>query len=281
MMVASETQAEALIAASAVSAVSAGSAVLSVRHLAKSFGGLKAINDVSFDVAPHQVTAMIGPNGAGKTTVFNLITNILSRDQGQVLFLGRDLAKMSAVKIAEMGLIRTFQSARVFPGMTAIENVMVGSHRLASHGRASEMLWLPSARSEERDTLRRAEELLELVGLAPFKDTHATELPMGAQKLLEVIRALMAQPKLLCLDEPAAGLNDTETQELANLLRAIRTLGIPVLIVEHNMSLVMNVADQVVVIDSGAIIAKGNPLAIQSNKRVIEAYLGREDHAAS
>jgi branched-chain amino acid transport system ATP-binding protein len=254
--------------------------VLSVRHLTKSFGGLRATNDVTFEAAPHQVTALIGPNGAGKTTVFNLITNILSKDAGKVLFLGRDLAGMSAVKIANMGLVRTFQSARVFPGMTAIENVMVGAHRLAPHSGASEMLWLPRARNEEHRMLRRAEEMLELVGLAPFKDTHATELPMGAQKLLEVVRALMAQPKLLCLDEPAAGLNDTETQELANLLRAIRTLGIPVLIVEHNMSLVMNVADHVVVIDSGAIIAEGTPAAIQKNGRVIEAYLGRENHAA-
>jgi branched-chain amino acid transport system ATP-binding protein len=255
--------------------------VLSVRHLAKSFGGLKAINDVSFDVAPHQVTALIGPNGAGKTTVFNLITNILSKDAGKVLFLGRDLAATSAVKIADMGLIRTFQSARVFPGMTAIENVMVGAHRLASHAGASEMFWLKGARNEERHIFRRAEEMLELVGLAAFRDTHAIELPMGAQKLLEVVRALMAQPKLLCLDEPAAGLNDTETQELANLLRAIRTLGIPVLIVEHNMSLVMNVADHVVVIDSGSIIASGTPAVIQTNSRVIEAYLGRQHDAAS
>ena len=179
-----------------------GDAVLSVRHLSKSFGGLRAISDVTFDAAPNQVTAMIGPNGAGKTTVFNLITNILSKDAGQVLFLGRDLGGMSAVKIAEMGLIRTFQSARVFPGMTAIENVMVGGHRLASRSGASEMLWLKASRNEERRVLGRAEAMLELVGLAPFKYTHATELPMGAQKLLEVIRALMAQPKLLCLDEP-------------------------------------------------------------------------------
>ena len=256
-------------------------AVLSVRHLTKVFGGLKAVNDVSFDAAPNQVTAMIGPNGAGKTTVFNLITNILSKDAGQVRFLGRDLARMPAVKIAGLGLIRTFQSARAFPGMTAIENVMVGGHRLSPRSGASQTLWLRGARHEERRILNRAEEMLELVGLAPFRNTHATELPMGAQKLLEVVRALMAQPKLLCLDEPAAGLNDTETQELANLLRAVRTLGVPVLLVEHNMSLVMNVADSVVVIDSGAIIATGTPTEIQNDSRVIEAYLGREGHAAS
>ncbi len=254
-------------------------AVLRVSGLVKSFGGLKAINDVSFEAEAHQVTAMIGPNGAGKTTVFNLITNIMPKDAGKVMFLGRDLSGMSAVKIAELGLIRTFQSARVFPGMTAIENVMVGGHRLATHSGPSQTLWLRGAQSEEHRIRRRAEEMLELVGLSPFAQTHATELPMGAQKLLEVVRALMAQPKLLCLDEPAAGLNDTETQELANLLRAIRKLGVPVLIVEHNMSLVMNVADRIVVIDSGAIIADGTPAEIRSNSRVIEAYLGREGHA--
>jgi len=256
------------------------STILSVRGLAKSFGGLKAINDVSFDAALNQITAVIGPNGAGKTTVFNLITNIMSRDAGKVIFGGRDLAGLSAVKIAGLGLIRTFQSARVFPGMTAIENVMVGGHRLGRHSFSSQALWLGGARDEERALRRRAGEMLELVGLSAFAETHATELPMGAQKLLEVVRALMAQPKLLCLDEPAAGLNDTETQELANLLRAIRSLGIPVLVVEHNMSLVMNVADRIVVIDSGAIIATGTPAEIQTNSRVIEAYLGREHHAA-
>ena len=257
------------------------STILSVRGLAKSFGGLKAINDVSFDVRPGEVTALIGPNGAGKTTVFNLVTNILSRDAGRVVFAGRDLAGLASVKIANLGLVRTFQSARVFPGMTAIENVMVGAHRLGRHSLAGQALWLSRARDEECRIRRRAGELLELVGLSNFADKHATELPMGGQKLLEVVRALMAQPKLLCLDEPAAGLNDTETQELANLLRAIRELGIPVLVVEHNMSLVMSVADSVVVIDSGAIIATGTPTEVQNNSRVIEAYLGREEHGAA
>jgi branched-chain amino acid transport system ATP-binding protein len=262
------------------------SAILSVRGLVKSFGGLKAINDVSFDASAQEVTALIGPNGAGKTTVFNLVTNIMPRDAGRVTFAGRDLQNLSPVKIASLGLIRTFQSARVFPGMTGIENVMVGGHRLGRHSLPSQSLWLAGARDEERTLRRRAEEMLELVGLSSFAETHATELPMGAQKLLEVVRALMAQPKLLCLDEPAAGLNDTETQELANLLRAIRKLGIPVVIVEHNMSLVMNVADRIVVLDSGAIIATGTPAEVQGNSRVIEAYLGKEgqggeSHAAS
>ena len=253
----------------------AGGAILEVRGLVKSFGGLKAINDVSFEAAPGQVTALIGPNGAGKTTVFNLITNILSSDAGRVVLAGRDLAGLSPIRIASLGLIRTFQSARVFPGMTAIENVMVGGHRLGRHSLPGQALWLSTARNEERKLRRRAGELLELVGLAAFAETHASELPMGAQKLLDVVRALMAQPKLLCLDEPAAGLNDTETRELANLLRAIRSLGIPVLVVEHNMSLVMNVADRIVVLDSGAIIATGTPSEVQGNSRVIEAYLGR------
>ncbi|HLJ01678.1 MAG TPA: ABC transporter ATP-binding protein [Bradyrhizobium sp.] len=255
-------------------------AILSVRGLVKSFGGLKAINDVSFEAQAQQVTALIGPNGAGKTTVFNLITNILPKDAGKVMFLGRDLSGLSAVKIAELGLIRTFQSARVFPGMTAIENVMVGGHRLAAHSLPSQSFWLRGARDEERHLRRRAEEMLELVGLLSFAQSHASELPMGAQKLLEVVRALMARPKLLCLDEPAAGLNDTETRELANLLRAIRSLGIPVLIVEHNMALVMGVADRIVVIDSGNLIAAGTPGEIQNNNRVIEAYLGRDDAAS-
>jgi branched-chain amino acid transport system ATP-binding protein len=248
--------------------------ILEARGLNRSFGGLRATNDVSFEVAPGSITALIGPNGAGKTTVFNLVTNLFAADSGEVRFDGRRIDALSPARIAELGLIRTFQTARVFPGMTVLENVLVGRHRKIRHGLIQQALWLPSSRREERELAQRGEALLDLVLLTRFRDAHATELPMGAQKLLEVLRALMAQPRLLLLDEPAAGLNDTETAELAELLLAIRESGITVLVVEHNMSLVMGVADRIVVLEAGAVIATGTPVEIQRNERVIKAYLG-------
>ena len=160
--------------------------------------------------------------------------------------------------------------------MTVLENVLTGRHRMVKHGLVKQALWLPASRREERDLVARAEGLLDLVLLSRYRDVHATELPMGAQKLLEVLRALMAQPTLLLLDEPAAGLNDTETAELAALLMAIRASGITILVVEHNMSLVMGVADHIVVLEAGAVIATGTPAEVQRNQRVIKAYLGEE-----
>jgi len=250
--------------------------LLEVKGLNKHFGGLHATCDVSFQVPEGRLTAMIGPNGAGKTTVFNLVTNLLPASSGEVRFAGRSIQGLSSKHIAGMGLIRTFQTARVFPGLTVLENVLVGRHRLLRCGLLSQMMWLPNQRSEERNARTRAEALLEMVGLARFRDSHAADLPMGAQKLLEVIRAIVAQPSLLLLDEPAAGLNDSETAELAILLRAIRDSGITLMLVEHNMPLVMGIADEVLVLEAGRLIMAGPPEQVRRDPRVIQAYLGAE-----
>jgi len=252
-------------------------AALEACGLSKSFGGVTAIADVSFCVMPGTVTALIGPNGAGKTTMFNLITNLEQASQGTVRLFGQPTARMSPERIAKLGLVRAFQTARVFPGMTTLENVAVGAHRLMEVSAYRQMLWTRDARREEHAIRAQAEALLDLAGLLAHRDRPATELPMGGQKLLEVIRALMASPRLLLLDEPAAGLNDSETAELASMLRAIRTSGITLLVIEHNMSLVRALADQVVVLDAGRTIAIGTPDEIRNNPQVIEAYIGREE----
>jgi branched-chain amino acid transport system ATP-binding protein len=250
---------------------------LEVADLSKNFGGLKAIDNVAFTVPHGSLTAVIGPNGAGKTTLFNLVTSLYRPDAGSVRFYGTSLLDRSPVEIAQLGLIRTFQTARIFPGLTALENALAGAHLHVRNQPFKQMLWLGSARREERELAAKAEALLDLVGLGPFRDTAATDLPMGGQKLLEVVRALMARPRLLLLDEPAAGLNDSETADLADLLRAIRDSGVTVMVVEHNMSLVMGVADQVIVLDAGCVVASGTPREIQQDARVIAAYVGSEE----
>jgi branched-chain amino acid transport system ATP-binding protein len=252
---------------------------LTVSNVTKTFGGLAAISAVSLEVPHGSLMALIGPNGAGKTTLFNLITNLLPSESGEILFYGTALAGLSSGEIAELGLVRTFQAARVFAGMTVLENVLVGGHNQFRRNALQQMLWLPSARREENDVTSQATALLDMVGLSGFVENAATDLPMGAQKLLEVIRALMARPRMLLLDEPAAGLNDVETAELASLLRAVRNSGVTVMVVEHNMSLVMGVADRVVVLDAGSLVASGTPQQVRQNPRVIEAYIGRDGAA--
>lgn len=249
--------------------------ILSVEHLTMRFGGLTAVDNVSFVAGRGEITALIGPNGAGKTTVFNLVTNLFRPDAGEISFYGTSLIGRTPDEIASLGLIRTFQTARVFPGMTVLENALAGAHLKVRSGLFRQMLWLGSARREERALRAEAEALLDLVGLSSFRDAAGTDLPMGGQKLLEVVRALMAHPRLLLLDEPAAGLNDKETEDLAELLSAVRGAGITVIVVEHNMSLVMSISDQVVVLDAGAIAASGTPAEIQKDERVIAAYVGQ------
>ncbi len=249
---------------------------LEIKNLWKSFGGVKAISDVSLSVPQGSLTAVIGPNGAGKTTLFNLVTNLYPADAGEVKFYGESILGLGPGEIAARGLIRTFQTARIFPGMSALENALAGAHMHAKSAVWRQMLWLPGARAEEHALAAKADALLELVGLEPFRNMAATDLPMGGQKLLEVVRALMAGPRLLLLDEPAAGLNDAETADLAELLRAVRDSGITVIVVEHNMSLVMGVADRVIVLDAGKSVAAGTPREMQKDRRVIAAYVGEE-----
>jgi branched-chain amino acid transport system ATP-binding protein len=250
---------------------------LECRSVSKIFGGVLAVDDVSLTVPSGSISALIGPNGAGKTTLFNVATNLYAPSSGEVCFFGKKVAGLSAPHIAALGVIRTFQTARVFPGMTTIENVMTGAHLHLRAPVISQMLWTRTARREEGKLIEKADALLDMIGLTNSRDVAATDLPIGAQKLIEVVRALMAHPKLLLLDEPAAGLNDHETAELAVFLRAICDAGTSIMVVEHNMSLVMGVADRVFVLDAGRLIASGAPDEIQRNPRVIEAYLSRPE----
>ena len=251
--------------------------MLDVRGISKRFGGVNAVADVSFAVTAGTATALIGPNGAGKTTLFNVITNLMPATSGTVAFMGKQIGAMSIEDIASCGLVRTFQTARVFPGMTVLENVAVGAHRLVRSSALGQMVVAPAALREEKAIRERAEHMLDIAGLSRDRHRAATDLPMGAQKMLEIIRALMAAPKLLLLDEPAAGLNDTETADLAAMLAAVRAGGVTLLVVEHNMSLVMGLADQIVVLDAGRTVAIGTPSDIRHNAAVIDAYVGRVD----
>ena len=247
--------------------------LLRLQNITQRFGGLIALDSVSLDVAPGGVTAIIGPNGAGKTTLFNAISGFRAPTEGRVIFAGEDITGLLPQDVARRGLVRTFQLVRLFETLTVLENVKVGRHLHTTGGLAHALLPLCS-RAVEAEVDATARDLLMQVGLEAQAETLASALPYGQKRLLEIARALAAEPKLLLLDEPAAGLNRGETTRLADLIRAIAARNVTVLLIEHDMSFVMNVADRIAVLDFGKLIAQGAPAEIQKNKDVIAAYLG-------
>lgn len=254
--------------------------VLQLDSATKRFGGLVAVDSLSFQVSAGQIKALIGPNGAGKTTVFNLITALHSLDGGQILVNGARANGLASHRIAALGVARTFQNVELFTNMSVLENAMVGAHVWTRAGLASASLRLPGMLREEIGMAEKALRCLRLVGLEQVSpEQDARSLAFGQQRLLEVARALAADPKLLLLDEPAAGLSTAETARLAELVKRIRDLGVTVLLVDHDMDLVMRVSDEVVVLDHGVKIAEGTPREVQRDARVIAAYLGEGEPA--
>ena len=253
------------------------SAILSLQNLLKTFGGLSAVSGVSFDVEENSIVGLIGPNGAGKTTVFNLITGNYRPNSGTILFERRDITNMPTHKIVQLGIARTFQTIRLFQEMSVLENALSGCHCRMRTGLFGSMLHTPRQRVEEHLAVARAMRELAFVGLDSQYNNLAKNLSYGNQRLLEIARALCTEPSFLILDEPAGGMNNQETQDLMGLIRSIRSRGITVLLIEHDMNLVMELCEKLVVLEYGAVIAEGDPEHIKTNPQVIVAYLGADD----
>ncbi|MET3960326.1 branched-chain amino acid transport system ATP-binding protein [Marmoricola sp. OAE513] len=256
-------------------------AILEVDNATLRFGGLTALNQVSFDIKEGEILGLIGPNGAGKTTCFNAMTGVYQLTDGQIRFDGKPLTKMKRFKITQLGIARTFQNIRLFKAMTVLENVMVGADAHSKVSFFEALFRLPRHRHTEAASLARAKELLDLVGIKAGHDELAANLSYGDQRRLEIARAMATNPKLLCLDEPAAGFNPAEKVKLMELIRKVRDNGYTVLLIEHDMRLVMGVTDRIVVLEFGQKIAEGTPAEIRDNPAVIAAYLGVDEEDAS
>jgi branched-chain amino acid transport system ATP-binding protein len=248
--------------------------MLQIENLSKSFGGLKAVQDVSFAVKEGAIHSVIGPNGAGKTTLFNLISGVYVPTSGKILFEGADVSGMPPDELARRGMSRTFQNLQVCMNMSAIDNVMVGAHLRLAQNLFGALLRIPSLRRGEKACRDEAAALMRFVGLGRYLHAAASQMPYGALKRLEIARALAARPKVLLLDEPAAGLNHTETAEIEALIRKVADSGVTVVLVEHDMKLVMNLSDQLLVLDYGRKLAEGTAAQVRANPDVIAAYLG-------
>ena len=254
--------------------------LLEVKNLVVKFGGVTALNNVNLHVNEGEIAALIGPNGAGKTTVFNIVTGYYTPAEGEVLVQGKSVLGLRPYKIARSGLARTFQNIRLFGDMTSLENVATAADALNNSGLIGSLLGLPRSRRDEAASMEKAHELLKFIGLDHRAHQLSRNLPYGDQRRLEIARALALNPKVLLLDEPAAGFNPQEKVELGQLIRKIRDRGFAVLLIEHDMSLVMDISDRVSVLDFGQKIAEGTPSEIQNNQRVIDAYLGVAEDAS-
>ena len=251
--------------------------MLKIEHLCLNFGGLKATDDVSMHVKPGNITALIGPNGAGKTTIFNQITGVYKPDSGEIWFDGKRINGKRPYQINDMGISRTYQVINLFNKMTVLENVLVGMHTRLKSGYWKNIIHTPGMRKEEIAAQEKAYELLKFVGLEENETDAAGSLPYGKQRLLEIVRGMANDPKLILLDEPAAGMNSAEKEDLNVLIRRIIDRGITVFLVEHDMKLVMDISDEIYVINAGANLASGTPEEVQNNPEVVRAYLGGDE----
>lgn len=253
-------------------------ALLEAKGLGIRFGGLKAVDEFNFEIDENQLFGLIGPNGAGKTTVFNLLTGVYKPTSGGIVFVGKSMNKLTPTKITQLGIARTFQNIRLFKDMTVLDNVKVGLHYSQNYSLLASILHLPNYFKGEEQMTKKAMELLEVFDLDKYADVKASNLPYGKQRKLEIARALATSPKLLLLDEPAAGMNPTETAELMETIQIVRKkFQVSILLIEHDMKLVMGICDKIAVLNFGTIIAFGTPDEIKSNPDVIAAYLGNSD----